>query len=169
MPASITFMQKSRMAAMWMQQFAPYNRTTKAGQAVRDLGKQGYGDNPRFSMAGHKFTKFSTLMDKAKEHVQKQRTNELPDYKSYRFWIEKYHREGSVKFLGDTSKTAQDEWNMYLKQGTIFDQRVQWLYDADHSVQLIFVDKSKDRLKRMEAQHVDASDNDPWDTIWLRG
>jgi hypothetical protein len=169
MPASITFMQKSRMAAMWVQQFAPYHHTTKAGQGVRDLGKIGYGDKPRFSMAGHKFTKFSTLMDKATERVQKHRTSDPADYKSYRFWIEKYHREGPAKFFGDTSKVAQDEWDMYLKQGTIFDQRVQWLYSTNHNIKLIFIDKSMDRLKRIEAQHADAGDNDPWDIIWLRG
>lgn len=171
MPASITFMKKSKLATQWIQQFAPYHYTTKAGQSVREVGRQAsaYGDNAQFSMAGHKFTKLSTLMDQFEERVRKQRTDDLVDYKSYRFWVEKYHRQGSGKFLGDTAKAAQDEWEMYLKKGTIFDKRVQWLYSINHALKLIFFDKSRDRLKRIESQSVDAGDNDPWDIIWLRG
>lgn len=164
MPANLTFVQKSKLAVMYVQQFAPYQYTTGDGRRVRELHRLYPSDDASFEMAGHRFTTYSALRRTATRRIQTMREWEWFKYEDYRDSFDRWYQQDPI-ILGDTAAGAQNEWTLYIQPNTVFDQRVQELFNARYCISAILTSKSSGKLKRIEAQ----GPNDPKpEIIWLR-
>jgi hypothetical protein len=168
MPAHLSFMQKYRMTKAYPHQFIPQRFFSEFGaaDAVRSHGRKNDPDEGTFKFAGSTFTKYSSWLGQAESLNGRRRETLLESYNEYRDYMDNQYRS-SPGYFGPKSA---DEWDLYLKPGTVFDQRVRDCVDTHGGSVMLIVFykgyKSDRHLKRIEAFEKGDDDSKHPEIIW---
>jgi len=137
MPAHIGIFERLKVPLATLYQFTP----TAGGAAMRSTG-------------------FVTPAEIWRSRVKdaSSRDKRLDTYISYRKWLDKFDPAlaGKKRAAGDDqvrmTPVAADEWDHYLKAGTVFDTAVKTVLDRNEGWRIDFVTRKSDRhaLKRIE-------------------